>query len=534
MTNKQDNHLDAETQRAVTEQLFRAIRESQNLMSVLDECSMVSITDVAGTITYANNMFVEVSGYSVGELVGQNHRIVNSHLHPDQFWHAMWQTISSGYPWRNVVCNRAKCGRLYWVDTQISPLFTEAGAIEQYVSIRTDITKLVNATAAAKVAGRVKSQFMTNMSHEIRTPMNAILGLLTLMQETSLTTLQRGYADKAAEAAQSLLTLVNDVLDFSDIDVGQLSLHSHPFRMDELLRELSDRVLADLAGKSVVAHFELDSSLPPVLIGDAKRLHQVLGYLTDNAIKFTGQGEIIVQITMLRVSDGKAVLRFSVRDSGIGIALEQHEHIFSDFSQVDATLSRPVGGKGLGLSIARKLVNLMGGDLALVSAPGQGSTFYFTVTLPVAEPVVEAKAKVSITVEEAGPLSGMRLLVVEDNVINQLVARQLLSARGATVVIAANGQLGVDSVVAAEPPFDAILMDLQMPVMDGFAATQAIRVLFDMNKLPIIALTTSTADSDRADCLAAGMNEHVGKPFNVVALVALLRNLTGRAKIGSA
>jgi PAS domain S-box-containing protein len=933
--------------KTTNEKLGEAVRESQALMEAIDQHSIVSIADPAGNIIGINDKFCSISGYSREELLGQSHRVVKSEAQPNEFWSAMWKTISSGYTWRDVVCNRAKDGSLYWVDTSISPFFDASGAIEKYISIHTDVTaarlaqqavltqrerlnniilgtnagtwewnvatgeivinerwagmigytqqelgpvslqtwtthchpddrqqadlllarcvegdldyydceyrmrhreghwvwiqargKISSRTAdgapegmsgtlldiskqkhaeaeiarttamlqsmldattevavittgldriitvfnkgaermlgyvAADVVGRyttavftdpqeiaahntalavelgrpvadfavaiddamlgrkmewtyirkdgsrlavslvitplldaagvrtgylglshdisaekayenelraamqqaeaatlAKGQFLANMSHEIRTPMNAILGMLRLLQNTGLSPRQQDYAGKTERAAKSLLGLLNDILDFSKMDAGKMTLDRQPFRLDRLLRDLSVILSASVGNKPVEVLFDIDPATPKALLGDALRLQQVLVNLAGNAIKFTAQGEVVIQIRVLAQTGPDTTLRIAVRDSGIGIAPEHQQHIFDGFSQAEASTTRRFGGTGLGLSISRRLVRLMGAELALDSVPGRGSTFYFTVTLPATEHVpdepdrpaatqtltglnvlvvddnararevlvsmaqswgwhadaagsgveaihlIEARARsartpyqaifvdwqmpgmdgweTSLRIRQLPPaagapiivmvtahgremlaqrtaeeqarlngflvkpvtasmlfnavadaraehdplrvhpkahtaaqrrLEGLRLLVVEDNLINQQVAQELLSAEGALVELAANGQLGVAAVASARPPFDVVLMDIQMPVMDGYSATRAIRQKLRLSELPIIAMTANAMAADREACLAAGMNDHVGKPFDLPHLIRVVRS----------
>ncbi|MBK9573956.1 MAG: response regulator [Rhodoferax sp.] len=503
--------------------------------------------------------------------------------------------------------------------------------------------------------------------------MNAILGMLKLMQGTELTTRQLDYVSKTEGAARSLLGLLNDILDFSKVEAGKMTLDPQPFRLDQLLRDLSVIFSANVGAKPVEVLFDIDPMVPKALVGDAMRLQQVLINLGGNAIKFTARGEVVLKVEVVQREGYEVLLRFAVRDSGIGIAPENQAHIFDGFSQAEASTTRRFGGTGLGLSICKRLVALMGGELTLESTLGQGSTFHFTLRLPsvdlteaellaqnqsaiaplmalviddnpTARDVVaamveslgwhvdlaasgaeaialcEAKLKLGafpyqaifvdwqmpgmdgwqtsqrlreLSVGEPAPivvmvtahgremlanrsareqsmldaflvkpvtasmlfdavvdaktayanpklrrpmdsqtggqrLAGLRLLVVEDNLINQQVAQELLAAEGAQVEIAGNGQLGVQAVADAKPPFDAVLMDIQMPVMDGFDATRAIRKDLGLVQLPIIAMTANAMPADRLACLDAGMNEHVGKPFDLNALVAVLLTLTGR------
>ena len=397
------------------------------------------------------------------------------------------------------------------------------------VGFRIDITELMQATEAAQAASEAKSQFLANMSHEIRTPMNAILGMLSLLRKTELSARQADYATKSEGAARSLLSLINEILDFSKIEAGKMTLDAHVFAMDQLLRDVSVLLSASLGSKAVQLIFDLDPQLPRYVVGDAMRIQQVLLNLGSNAVKFTAQGQVVLSIWVVQSASDAVTLQFSVRDTGIGIAPENQARIFSGFTQAEASTTRRFGGTGLGVAISQRFVALMGGELELQSALAQGSRFFFTLVLPLASGTPQVAQPVSAPGLQR--LAHMRVLLVEDNINNQQVAQELLEYEGAYVQIASDGQEGVDAVAAADPAFDVVLMDLQMPVMDGMAATRYIRTVLGNVHLPIVAMTANAMASDRLACLAAGMNDHVGKPFDLDGLVQVLRGHTGRTKL---
>ncbi len=530
------------------------------------------------------------------------------------------------------------------------------------VGFRVDITDLILARKAAENAAIAKGQFLANMSHEIRTPMNAILGLLQLLDKTRLDARQKGYTDKLAGAARSLLGLLNDILDFSKIETGKMTMETRPFALDPLLRDVGTILGATVQGKPVRLYFELDPALPPVLEGDALRLQQVLVNLAGNAVKFTPEGSVVISLQPRPDEHGAPRLHVAVRDSGIGIATEHQERIFSGFSQAEASTTRRFGGTGLGLAISARLVELMGGRIAVESAPGQGSCFSFDLPLTGADvldahdtapprtrpalllaeegqdperlsqllrqaglqpltrvnvdaleqaldealaastgvlPATGADAPVLVldtlapradlgawaegllarhpdlrvlvlttaegqhslaaleptlatrglrvmvmpltptqlsealsqdasavapAAEAPSPqrLRGARLLLVEDNATNQQVALELLGDEGAQVELAENGALAVERLRGQAQDFDAVLMDVQMPVMDGLTASRLIRGELGLATLPIIAMTANAMAQDQADCQAAGMTAFVGKPLDLNLLVQTL------------
>ena len=388
----------------------------------------------------------------------------------------------------------------------------------------------------AEAATRAKSEFLANMSHELRTPLNAVIGLAHLALQTALTPKQHDYLDKIQSSAQLLLRLINDILDFSKIEAGKLELERIPFALDQVLTGLATMMALTMGKKPLEFLLRLDPQAPRGLIGDPLRLGQVLLNLASNAVKFTERGEVEVSVTLLERAGDEARLRFAVRDTGIGIAPAQQARLFAAFAQADASITRHYGGTGLGLAISQQLVALMGGVLDVVSTPGTGSTFAFTLRFPIAAAVTAVVRSAAVPPEQdwtgarGAGLEGARVLLVEDNEINRQVARELLEGFGLRVDVAANGREAVARVAAAGPPYAGVLMDLQMPELDGYEATRALRALPANANLPIIALTANAMAGDRQRCLEAGMNDYLSKPLQPAALRALLvRWLPARA-----
>jgi len=652
------------------------------LQSVLDSASEVGVItiDMSGTITLFNKGAERLLGYDAAQVIGR--------CTPEIFFDAAEiearnSSMSAllGRPFSGLQClvdehvlgkrNEwtyvHRDGHRFAAALVVTTLTDVSGVRTGYLGVSHDITqekehaaRLQVAMEMAEQASNAKGQFLANMSHEIRTPMNAILGMLKLMHSTQLDARQLDYASKTESAAKSLLGLLNDILDFSKTEAGKMVLDLQPFSLDALLSDLSVILSANVGTKCIEVMFDLDPALPDALVGDSMRLQQILINLGGNAIKFTESGDVVISVQCLKRNTLDATLRIAVRDSGIGIDPKHQQHIFTGFSQAEASTTRRFGGTGLGLSICRRLIAMMGGELKLQSALGRGSTFYFDLTLALGaapdtfapadkpnlhvlliddnatarrifgtlatalgwqldladsaakgleylghssplkkvaysavfmdwymadksaaelakriranaprvaliamasaiereslaaemaegglpidgflvKPATASMLRKSLTqaldagrdgafpkARNAGKekrLSGLRILVVEDNPINQQVARELLTMEGAQIDIADNGQLGVNAVAQAKEAYDAVLMDLQMPVMDGLTAAVTIRHELGLHQLPIIAMTANAMASDRESCLAAGMNDHIGKPFELNALVAML------------
>jgi len=419
-----------------------------------------------------------------------------------------------------------KTGELRWARIAASaPRHTpdgyrwRSGFWQDITDIKLLQAQLAEARDAAEAANRAKSEFLARMSHEIRTPMNAIIGLSQLTLRAALAPRERDYLERTQRAAQSLLGVINDILDFSKVEAGKLGLEAIPFRLDEVLDNLDAVISIRASEKKLHYSCRVASGVPGVLVGDPLRLGQVLVNLVGNAVKFTEQGSVRVRVSALEHEADAVTLRFEVQDTGIGLTEAQRARMFEGFFQADVSTSRRYGGTGLGLAISRHLVDAMGGQIEVESEPGRGSTFRFTVRLGLAS---EAQLSELPQLGQGLRLDGVRLLLVDDNDTNQLIARELLEGVGAQVRSAANGREAVEAVDAER--FDAVLMDIHMPEMDGYEATRILRGKAQHATLPIIAMTASATLQDRARCVAAGMNAHVGKPIDLnELLVTLLR-----------
>jgi len=641
-------------QKAYT-RVSEALAEVEFQKQAMDEHAIVSVTDSQGRITYANERLMAVSQYGQDELIGRDHRILNSGYHPHGFFAAMWSHIRQGEVWQGQICNRRKDGALYWVESTIVPFLGEQGQVLRYVAIRTDITQskqnemhmlqnrerldlavegsnlalwdwdierdqvylserwnqmlggkaeplicisrdlfytgkrqdmvnnraallaamdgsaeqlsvevrvkrydgscfwvhihgkvverdaagnamrmagtnaditlrkkadmaILEARDAAEQATRSKSEFLANMSHEIRTPMNGIIGMTTLALDVVHEAEPREYLELVKTSADALLTIINDILDFSRIETGKFSLEAVVFSLLQLLNDTVRTLAVRAEQKGLKLVLKIAPDVPDRLSGDPGRLRQVLVNLIGNAIKFTHRGEVVLSVvTTAAAVPGRACLRLSVSDTGIGIPAKKFQRIFESFSQADTSTTRQYGGTGLGLTISAQLIEMMGGRIQLSSEEGVGTTFFFTLDLPVEKagpvmPMLHAAANLEVM---RNPL---KLLLAEDNMVNQILEVSLLKKLGHSVAVASNGLEAVEQW--QQGAFDAILMDVDMPQMNGYEASEYIRAQEGLSggHIPILAMTAHVMQGVRDECLSHGMDGYLSKPIDINAL----------------
>ncbi|MCS6853641.1 MAG: ATP-binding protein [Elioraea sp.] len=474
-------------------------------------------------IVYVNSAFTRMTGYAPEEVLGRNCRFLQGARTDPAAVAQVREAIARRAPITVELLNYRKDGTRFWNELHIAPVFDRDGALTAFIGIQHDVTARKKAEAGrerarrlAERANRTKSDFLAAMSHEIRTPMNGVMGTLALLLETELDAEQRAYAETARQCGKDLLAIINDILDISRIEAGKLVIEQVAFRLAEVVRAVLDLAAAAAAEKGLKLEARIAPDVPDTVIGDPLRLKQVLTNLVDNAVKFTAVGGVTVTIDRLSDRDG---LAFAVTDTGIGIPASVQKRLFSRFAQADPSITRRFGGSGLGLTICRRLVSLMGGEIGLDSEPGRGSTFRFVLPLRAAEGAGPAPERVLPDPSPPKPPAARgRVLIAEDSRTNQLVAAAMLRRAGWRVDIVSDGREAVRR--AAETDYALILMDVQMPELDGLAAARRIRALPGARgQVPILAVSGATTEADRRACAAAGMNGFLPKPIDRTTLL---------------
>jgi signal transduction histidine kinase len=458
--------------------------------------------------------------------------------HPKSFFTTLIETITSGKIWRDEICKKAKDGSFYWVLTTIVPFLNDKGRPYQYVSIRTDITEqkriekeLIEAKTIAEaaqikaeIAMAAKQQFLSNMSHEIRTPMNAMLGFTRVALKTDLSPKQKEYLSAIKTSGDSLIVLINDILDLAKVDAGKMEFEQKPFKLADSMSSLLHLFEPKIQEKNLVLKTKYDQNIPEILRGDAVRLHQIILNLLSNAVKFTNAGTITVSVKLLNEDREKATIEFAISDTGIGIATDKIDEIFENFHQAASDTTRLFGGTGLGLAIVKQLVKAQNGTIDVESTIGKGSTFSFQLNFNKAEKQAEFVPQIE---ELNTDIKNIKVLVVEDMLLNQLLMKTILDDFGFERDIAGNGRIAVEQLKIKS--YDIILMDLQMPEMNGFEATKYIRETLKSN-IPIIALTADVTTVDLEKCTAVGMNDYIAKPVDEHILYHKIMGLVKKPK----
>ena len=501
------------------------------------------ITDADGKVEWINDGFTRISGYTLADMAGRTPGSVLQGPATDQHTvERIREMLQQGTGFVETLLNYSRDGRPYWVSIEAQPTRDEAGNITQFIAIERDITQalereqqLQESRRKAEAANQAKSRFLAMMSHEIRTPLNGILGSLGLLQDTTLDTEQRKYVTTGRNSGEWLLAIINNILDFSKMEAGITGLEPGVFSLRDLLDSVIEILEPRVHGKALRLYSEVDPGLPEMVRGDASKIRQVLLNLAGNAVKFTDHGHVTLSIAPCQQREDGLWLRFTVTDSGAGISAQDQQRLFEEFwsGQQPATMT----GTGLGLTISRQLVEVLGGNINLHSQSGDGSSFWFDIPLAEisAAELADEQARRAASRQQDSQLlqatfSG-RVLIAEDNPANQMIAQSLLERLGLSSDVAANGLEAVDALRSR--PYDLVLMDIGMPEMDGIEATRAIRALQGpAARTPIIALTAHVMDGEREEVLSQGLDDYLAKPVDRTELNRCLARWlpdTGRA-----
>lgn len=524
-----------------------AENKSKKLLEATEQSPVtIVITDRNGLIEYVNPNFTEVTGYRYDEVIGQKPNFLKSGDTPQAVYEDLWNTACAGKVWRHILHNRCKNGELIWEDVVVSPIKDEQGEILNFVAVKKNVTEhihlqqklaenqarlelrvkqrtdeLSKALEAAKVADHAKDEFLANVSHELRTPLNVIIGMSGLAQRFCTDSRQREYLENITNSGKNLARIINDLLDLSKIVAGRLEFERIAFSLRRQIEHCRSAMAAKAEEKNLDLSVEIAEKIPDVLIGDPLRLEQILLNLLSNAIKFTAHGHVHVRISQGGRKRGRIVLNIEVEDTGIGLSEEDISRLFKPFSQADASMSRQFGGTGLGLAICKRLAQMMEGDIGVSSSgkDGEGSTFRVTLVFAKGDaanlPVIEEF--VPVVYQDA------RVLVVDDQSFNREVVEALLSTVGITPVMSTNGKEALEMLTSCGPTaFDLVLMDIRMPVMDGLTTTLELRRHEEFAHLPIVAMTANTMAHEKEKAQAAGINDHIGKPFDENTFYRLL------------
>ena len=518
--------------------------------------SSIVITNVEGKIEFVNDKFTEVTQYQLEDVRGKNPRIFNPGRLPENEFETLWETLQKGNTWKGEVLNRRKDKFQYWEEVSVSAVMNPDGTISNYILIMDDITEkkqmledliaankelafqneekekradeliiankdLIQAKEYAKHLASAKDQFLANMSHEIRTPLNGIIGFTKILLRNGITEKQKHQLSAIKTSSDILLVLINDILDLAKIEAGKMALETTELKISDLVNSVISTFELRIEEKEFKLNKQYDKRIPQILIGDPVRINQILLNLLSNAEKFTHQGEqISISINLLKQDEEKTSIEFIVSDTGIGIPADKLATIFEPFMQSSSDTTRKYGGTGLGLSIVKRLVDLMGGTISVKSKLNEGSAFTFTLPLKKTTATEVSKEKKSVILTDGlKQLGKLKILLAEDIPVNQFLAETILHDFGFESDTAENGKIAIE--LLEKNNYDIILMDLQMPEMNGWEATQHIRSKMQPPKstIPIIALTADVIKRDTDKCKELGMDEYVSKPINETDLL---------------
>lgn len=498
-------------------------QEIKRINSNMDKMVIFSKTDMEGKITYVSKAFERLSGYSADELIGKTHRVLRHEDTPQSVFKDMWETILKRKVWVGELKNRGKHNNAYWVKMTIIPDFDEDENLIGFSAYREDITdkkEFEQEKIKTQKALEFKSSFLSNMSHEIRTPLNGVIGLTDIILKTDLNEKQRDLISKVQASSNVLLGVINDILDLSKIESGKMTIEKTVFNLKESIGNTTDMLLLKAQEKGIDLDVIYNDMPDDYYIGDSLRISQVLTNLINNAIKFTSHGGVYIYIS----KKDKDMIRFEIKDTGIGLKPQQMKTLFQEFTQADMSTSRKYGGTGLGLSISKNLVELMGGRIDVVSEYGKGSVFSIEIPLQKTEPPengddhIEPGEQRSSIENELNSIENKKILVAEDNKMNQMVVSMLLEDSNIDIDFALDGEIALEKF--KQNCYDLILMDIQMPNMNGYEATEAIRKLDP--DIPIIALSANVMQEDIQRALKSGVNDNLAKPIDMKTLYKTL------------
>lgn len=490
---------------------LQAEKELEIYRKALDESAYVIETDPDGVITYVNDKYCELMKYSREELLGKNNRIFNSQYHTEEFYKELWDTIESGKNFRAEIRNKAKDGSLVWLDATIIPFMNNEGKPYKYLAIRYNVTTKINAM-------RTREQFLANISHDLKTPLHSIINFAGFMMETSLDETQTEYMNSIRNSSGILHGLIKDLLDIYKIESGKISFSKTGFYLHSIEKSMEDIFAARLKEKKLRMSFHFSSDTPEYINGDEFRLNQVLMNLISNSVQYTETGGINVKVSVAGKTDDLVVIRFEVADSGIGIPREMLPVIFSRFSQVGANKAGTSGHVGLGLSIVKQLVELQGGMLDIESTVGYGTSVVFEIPFEIASPPVKKDHG-----QPAIPLfPGKKILIADDSQMNRAILLKYLHDAGMETDSAENGEEALRKL--EDGNFDLLLLDLQMPVMDGFETLERIRSgkSKNMKDLKVIVVSARFTGEEKQHILDAGATDILAKPFQSEELFVIL------------